>query len=131
MQHKMELHGWYLEKSEQALITAKDNIKLDHLDAAQNRIYYAIFYIVTVLAYKNNFITSKHKQLLGWFNKIIIHERAIFDNNIFNIYKEAYLKRQKSDYEELFYTTKEEVQELLDKATFFVETIKEYILKEK
>lgn len=130
MQHKPELIKWYLEKSEQALTAAKDTIKLNHLDNAQNRIYYAIFYIVSTLAFINNFATAKHKQLLGWFNRKFIYEEKIFDKTIIDIYKDAYLKRQKSDYEKMFYANKEDVEELLEKAIFFVETVKEYILKE-
>lgn len=130
MQHKNELVKWYLEKSDIALNAAKDNIKLNHLDTAQNRIYYAIFYIVSTLAMMNGFATAKHKQLMGWFNKKFIYEDKIFDKNMFDIYKDAYLKRQKSDYEKMFYTTKEDVEELLDKAIVFTDTLKEYILKE-
>lgn len=130
MQHKGELIKWYLEKADDALIAAKDNIKLDHLDTAQNRTYYAIFNVVSTLAFINNFATAKHKQLLGWFNRKFVYEEKIFDENLMDIYKEAYLKRQKSDYEKMFYTNKEDVEELLEKAIFFVETVKEYILKE-
>jgi uncharacterized protein (UPF0332 family) len=64
----------YLEKSNEALIDAKINIENERFSAALNRIYYTIFYSVIALGYKENFITSKHKQLLGWFNKFYIHE---------------------------------------------------------
>ena len=130
MQHKNELVIWYLEKADDALIAAKDNINLNHLDAAQNRIYYSIFYVISTLAIINNFATAKHKQLMGWFNKKFIYEEKIFDNNIMDIYKDAFLKRQKSDYEKMFYANKEEVEALLDKAVYFVKTVKNYILKE-
>lgn len=42
------------------------------LSTALNRLYYAIFYAVAALAQKFNFITSKHSQLLGWFNREFI-----------------------------------------------------------
>jgi len=32
---------------------------------AENRIYYAIYYIVSALAIKNDYSTSKHSQLLS------------------------------------------------------------------
>lgn len=41
---------------------------------AVNRIYYGMFYMVTALAIKNKFETSKHQQLLGWFNKTFIKD---------------------------------------------------------
>ena len=67
--HKEDLINIAVEKSNQAIKSAKDNIENNNLETAQNRIYYALFYIVTALAYKNDFITSKHSQLKGWFNK--------------------------------------------------------------
>ena len=39
---------------------------------AVNRIYYGLYYAVTALAIKHRFETSKHLQLIGWFNKEFI-----------------------------------------------------------
>ena len=36
---------------------------------AVNRIYYGMFYILSALALKYDFSTSKHQQLIGWFNR--------------------------------------------------------------
>lgn len=124
---KNELIKLSLEKSTQAIKSAKDSIESGNLETAQNRIYYAIFYVVSVLAYKNNFATSKHKQLMGWFNKKYIYEEKIFDENMFNIYKEAFTKRQKTDYEFLFLTDKQDVNSSLEEAIFFVAEIKKYL----
>ena len=44
-------------------------INSDKLSVAVNRIYYGLFYSVTALAINNGFETSKHAQLIGWFNK--------------------------------------------------------------
>jgi uncharacterized protein (UPF0332 family) len=54
-----------VEKSKLAIKAAQDNIKDNNLENALNRIYYSVFYIVMALAYKNDFITSKHSQLVG------------------------------------------------------------------
>lgn len=53
----------FIEKSREALYDAEIAIENNRLDNAQNRIYYSIFYMITALAYKENFITSKHKNL--------------------------------------------------------------------
>jgi len=124
---KEELIKLSVEKAEDALLVAKDNIKMGHLGTAQNRIYYAIFYVVSALAYKNNFSTSKHKQLMGWFNKTFIHDKKVFDEKIIKIYKDSFTNRQKSDYEFTFMTDKESMEKELEKAMFFVDTVKEYI----
>ena len=39
---------------------------------AVNRIYYGMFYILSALSLRYDFSTSKHQQLIGWFNKEFI-----------------------------------------------------------
>jgi uncharacterized protein (UPF0332 family) len=55
---------------------AKDTIELsvfllesNRLVVAVNRIYYGMHYALTALALKYKFETSKHGQLIGWYNK--------------------------------------------------------------
>ncbi len=48
---------------------------------AANCIYYGIFYALSALALLHKFETSKHRQLIGWFNKFFVRE-SIFENNI-------------------------------------------------
>jgi len=48
---------------------------------AVNRIYYGLFYIITALSLKYEFSTSKHQQLIGWFNKTFI-KSEIFSKNL-------------------------------------------------
>lgn len=124
---KDELIKYAIGKSEQALKSARDSINNENFETAQNRIYYAIFYSVSALAYKNNFTTAKHKQLMGWFNKKFIYEEKIFDKRMLDIYKDAFSKRQKSDYEFLFYTNKDDIENSLEEAAFFVNYIKKVI----
>ena len=68
------------------------------LAAAVNRLYYSIFYIISALAVKYKYSASKHKQLLGWFNKNYVisgkikKEYGKFIHNLFN-------KRMEGDYE--------------------------------
>lgn len=127
MLHKEELIELYIEKSTQAIKSAKDSLKMDNLETSQNRVYYAIFYVVSALAYKNDFMTSKHKQLMGWFNKKFIHENTIFKQEMFDIYKEAFSNRQKSDYEITFSVAQSDIEKLIDKAIFFVNEVKKIL----
>ncbi len=75
-----------IEKALQALVSAEDNLKNKQLETALNRNYYAIFYSVLALGYKFDFVTSKHSQLMGWFNKKFIHEDGIFNDRMLKIY---------------------------------------------
>jgi uncharacterized protein (UPF0332 family) len=127
MPHREELIKLTLEKAEQALKSAQDNINNKNFETAQNRIYYAIFYSVLALGYKNDFITSKHKQLMGWFNKKFIYEAKIFDEKMLEIYKIAFSNRLKSDYEIIFFTNKEDIEYSLNEAVYFVNEIRKTI----
>lgn len=127
---KEDIIKYTIEKSKQALKSARDSINNENFETAQNRIYYAIFYVVSALAYKNDFKTAKHKQLMGWFNKKFIYEEKVFDEKLLEIYRIAFSRRQKSDYEFLFFTDKNEIESSLEEAVFFVEKIEKYFEKE-
>ena len=48
-------------------------ISHDRMRAAVNRIYYSMFYSLLALGLKYELETSKHAQLIGWFNKTFIN----------------------------------------------------------
>ena len=116
-----------IEKANNAFIDAKENYKNKRYETCQNRLYYAIFYIVSALAYKNDFITSKHAQLMGWFNKKFIYDEKIFDSKLLAIYKEAYTNRQLSDYDFMYQPDSDDILMMIDDVKMFIETIKEYL----
>jgi uncharacterized protein (UPF0332 family) len=124
--HKIDKEGLIkrtIIKSKQALLVARENIKNEHFEAALNRIYYAIFYIVTALAYKYDFRTSKHSQLKGWFNKKFIHEDKRLIPKLFETYEEAFLYRQKSDYDVLYDPDVKTAKTLISEAKVFINEI--------
>jgi uncharacterized protein (UPF0332 family) len=121
----------FLNKSKEALIDAEINIENNRLNNAQNRIYYAIFYSVMALGYLENFITSKHYPLMGWFNKKFIHEEKISEKNMFKIYNNAFENRQKSDYSISAEPKREDVINSFNESQKFINVIKSYILGRK
>lgn len=120
----------WLEKAEEALKGVKDNIEINHLSIAQNRIYYAVFYSVMALACNEDFITSKHTELRGWFNKNFIKTGKL-DTEIGNIYKKAYEERTKSDYTITFKPKKDNILKAYEETRTFIDTIKAYIKTDK
>lgn len=114
-------------KAQDAILAAESNFENGFYSTCQNRLYYAIFYIVTALAYKNNFVTSKHSQLMGWFNKKYIYDEKIFDNKLLQIYKEAFTNRQKSDYDFTYAISKEDLVLSINETKDFVKTVENYL----
>lgn len=115
----------WLYKSDEAMSSAEQNLNLS-LSTSQNRIYYAIFYAVNALARKHDFTTSKHAQLLGWFNKNFVRTGRI-DTKVAKVYAESYEYRQKSDYTFAF-TPKKEILEInIIEVKQFIDCIKVFL----
>lgn len=123
--NKTLVKNW-LKKSSTALKDASKNIEIKSYETAQNRLYYAIFYAVSALAKSENFITSKHTQLLGWFNLHYIKTNKI-DKNTASIYRTSFENRQKSDYTFYYVINKKELQQDIEKAKIFVSEIKKIL----
>jgi uncharacterized protein (UPF0332 family) len=69
-------------RKQQSFDTIKEvqfQIDNGYLTIAVNRIYYGMFYLLLALSLKHGIKTSKHQQLLGWFNKEFI-KTGIVDN---------------------------------------------------
>ena len=88
-----------IAKSIETSFAAKVLIDNSLFRHAENRIYYSIFYLVSALATRYDFSTSKHKELLGWFNKNFVHT-GIVSTELKDIYREAFENRQEGDYED-------------------------------
>ncbi len=73
-------------------------IDSNELTVAVNRIYYGMYYAVTALAIKFQFETSKHFQLVGWFNREFI-STGVLNANYGKILRNAFRNRTKGDYD--------------------------------
>jgi len=111
-EQRKELITVRIEKSKSALEDARVAPENNRYSNASNRIYYSIFHIVSALALSHNFTTSKHFQLLGWFNKVFIHS-GIVSQEVGKIYSNAFEARQESDYSDFIVVIPEDVQKKL------------------
>ena len=90
---------------------------------AVNRIYYGMYYALTALALKNCFETSKHGQLIGWFNKEFISNKKL-DSRFGKILRNAFQNRTKGDYDAFTIFNQQEVDNMLSEMVEFIEEIK-------
>lgn len=98
----------------------------EYYSLALNRIYYSMFYIISALALKNEFSTSNHSQLIGWFNKNFVKENKVERSIGKAIYK-AFEERTKSDYNVLHKFNKEDAIEGLHNLDEVLQVIKKLI----
>lgn len=64
---------------------------------AVNRIYYGIYYALSALALHEGFSTTKHRQLIGWFNREFV-KAELTDSRFGRIVRRAFENRTESDY---------------------------------
>jgi uncharacterized protein (UPF0332 family) len=95
---------------------------------AVNRIYYGMYYALTALALKNGFETSKHGQLIGWFNREYIATKRL-DPQLGRILRNAFQNRTKGDYDAFIDFSVAEVDTMLSEMTDFINEIKNLLLE--
>jgi uncharacterized protein (UPF0332 family) len=117
-----------IETSLAAIEESESHLNNGYLNTAMNRIYYAGFYIVSALAAIDNFPTSKHKQLIGYFNKEYI-KSGIMDPETGKILRKSYERRQAADYHDYVYLTKSQIEEYKTAMTEFIKSVQEIIMK--
>jgi len=96
--------------------------------AAVNRIYYGIFYSLLALALKFDFESSKHQQLIGWFNKEFIQTGKV-EKNYGRVLRKAYENRTTGDYDTFIEFEKNDVVQLFEEMKQFIVRI-EKLLRE-
>lgn len=117
-----------LSQAEETIAEVRKLIDADLLNVAVNRIYYGIFYSITALALKHEFQSSKHSQLMGWFNQNLVKPGHI-DSKYGKILRDAYKNRSDGDYAPFIRFEKEDVEDMLSDMIDFIGEINSYLSK--
>jgi uncharacterized protein (UPF0332 family) len=126
-QTKDDLIRYRIEQARETIDVVDLLWKNNKLSPAVNRIYYGLFYSLLALALKYNFETSKHQQLVGWFNKEFINT-GLIPKNFGRILRDAYENRTSGDYDSFVEFDQKEVLQLFADMKLFIEHI-EFFLK--
>ena len=124
--NKEDLIAYRIEQAENTIQEIPLLIENKLYKTAVNRIYYGMFYGLLALALKHNFKTSKHRQLIGWFNKQFI-KTGIIDTKYGKIINAAFENRSDSDYGLFVEFTDVEVQEMYKEMQEFINESKKHI----
>ena len=121
-----ELIKYRIQQAYETIAEVEFQIANNYLNTAVTRIYYGMFYALLALALKNNFKTSKHQQLEGWFNKEFVKSGKV-DTRFGSIIHKAFEDRTDSDYGIFIEFEKEEVQNKLEEMKEFISKIEKLI----
>lgn len=123
---RIKLIKYRLEQADETIQDVQLLIENNRLRSAVNRIYYGMFYALLALGLANQFETSKHAQLIGWFNKNFINE-GLIDSKYGKIINKAFNRRTKGDYDTYVEFDTETVVEMYGEMQDFISEIKIYL----
>ena len=121
-----ELIKFRIQQAYETISEAEFQINNNYLRIAVNRIYYGMFYVLLALALRNTYKTSKHQQLIGWFNKEFVKTGKV-DVSVGRIIHKAFTDRSDSDYGIFVEFEKEEVLQKLEDMKKFINLVKNLI----
>lgn len=125
-QDRLDLIKYRLVEAKDTLADVELLITHGRFRAAINRIYYSMFYSLLALGLKYEYYTSKHTQLIGWFNKKFIHE-GLIDSKYGKIINKAYNRRAKGDYDSYIEFDLETVNEMYEELMDFNRAIEQFL----
>lgn len=115
-----------LNQSRQTIGEVSKLIESDLLNIAVNRIYYGIFYSLTALALHYEYQSSKHFQLMGWFNQHFI-KPGLIEIKYGKILRDAFKNRSDGDYAPFILFEKDDVLEMQSDMVDFIERIELFL----
>jgi uncharacterized protein (UPF0332 family) len=115
-----------LDQAKESINEVNRLIEADLLKVAVTRIYYGIFYCLSAIALKYGFKSSKHLQLIGWFNQKFV-KTGLVDIKYGRILRDAFKNRSDGDY--VPYTTFDinDVKKMEEEMKDFINTLTSFI----
>lgn len=123
---RKELCRYRLEKAKKCLNSARVLVQSDDYYSAANRSYYAIFHSIRSILALEGVDFSKHSGVMAYFQRNYV-KPGIFAKEYSNILTEAFDVRSDADYDDYYVLSKEEVEEQIRNAQFFLDGIEAYI----
>ncbi len=127
---RYDLALYRIEKAGSCLSDAKLLFSNESLMAAANRAYYAIFHSARAVLALDGEDRKRHSGVIAYFQQNYI-KTEIFNKQCSYILQNAFEIRQESDYEDFYVLSHDDAEQQIKNAEIFLNTVKEYILKQK
>ena len=125
-----ELSNYRLQEAKDSLSVAKHCLENSLYKDSINRSYYSAFYAIKAVLAMGTVDFKRHKDVVAYFNQHYV-AKTIFSKELGR--KLATLKRlrEKSDYDDFYFASREQAQTQLQTAELIVESIIEYLNAQK
>ena len=125
-----ELSNYRLQEAKDSLSVAKHCLENSLYKDSINRSYYSAFYAIKAVLALGTVDFKRHKDVVAYFNQHYV-AKTIFSKELGR--KLATLKRlrEKSDYDDFYFASREQAQTQLETAELIVESIIEYLNAQK
>lgn len=121
-----DLSKYRLDRAQEDLETAADNLANGKYRASVNRSYYAVFHSLRAVTALDGFDSGKHSGIIAFFNQHYV-KTGVFDKALSKMIDSSYRLREKADYDDFFLVAKDDAEQQLEKASHIVQAVKQYI----
>lgn len=126
MQHVSDMSRYRLEQAMQCLTSAKMLVDAGDYKGAANRSYYCVFHAIRSVLALENVDFKSHSAVIAYFRKEYIKTQK-FSVIMSDILGELFTVRNKSDYDDFYIISKEDVTAQLKSAELFIAEVHQYL----
>jgi len=120
--------GYWFERAEESLKSARREFEAGSLSFAMNRLYYAAFYAVSALLMAHNLSFKKHSGVRAAFHQKFV-KSSLVDQEWGRFYDQLFEDRQEGDYVVFISFEPTYVEKQLIQCTQFIEQIRPMIFR--
>lgn len=125
-ENRINLSKYRLEKAQEFLKSAVNNLKSEDYMTANNRAYYCVFHSMRAVIALDGVDFKKHSGVIAYFREHYI-KTGIFDKMYSDIISSTSLIRSKSDYDDFYIAQKDETIEQVKNAEEIYNAVEEYL----
>lgn len=126
MKANISIIKYRIARSESSLLQAKNLASIKEWNGVVNRLYYAVFYAVSVLLFNKGYNYKTHSNQKSKFNEIFLFSNII-NKDQGGIYNVLYTYRQMGDYADFALFTEDEVSPMINNTEELITEIKKLI----
>lgn len=123
---RLTILRYRLERAENALALARHLADIEEWEACVNRLYYACFYAANAWMLTAGLSSSKHRGVRSLLNEQLV-KPGLLSQEMGALYNVLFARRQRADYEDLYYGEPNLVRTWIPQVRTFVDAIRAII----